>query len=75
MAQNYWIAIVSWSVCLVFTIAISLVTTPKPESELHNLVYGVTEIPHEGTAPWYKRPGPLAIIVIGVLVVMNVLFW
>jgi SSS family solute:Na+ symporter len=75
MAQNYWIAIISWSVCLVLTVLISLVTQPKPESELHNLVYGVTDIPHEAEAPWYKRPGPLAIVVIAVLIVMNIIFW
>jgi solute:Na+ symporter, SSS family len=75
MAQNYWIAIISWSTCAVVTIVVSLVTKAKPESELHNLVYGFTDIPHEGSAPWYKRPGPLAIIVLGVLVIVNVIYW
>ncbi len=75
MAQNYWIAIVSWSMCLVITIVISLFTRPKPVTELHNLVYGVTDIPHEASAPWYKRPGPLAIVVIAVLVIINIIFW
>lgn len=75
MAQNYWIAIISWSVCLVITVLISLFTQSKPESELHNLVYGVTDIPHEAEAPWYKRPGPLAIVVIAVLIVINIIFW
>jgi solute:Na+ symporter, SSS family len=75
MAQNYWIAIISWSVCLVVTIVISLFTKPKAEAELHNLVYGVTDIPREGTAPWYKRPGPLAVVVIAVLVIINIIFW
>jgi SSS family solute:Na+ symporter len=75
MAQNFWIAIVSWSACLVVTVLVTSVTKPKPEDELHNLVYGVTNIPHEGEAPWYKRPGPLAIVVIGVLIIMNIIFW
>jgi solute:Na+ symporter, SSS family len=75
MAQNYWIAIISWSVCLIVTLLISLVTQPKAETELHNLVYGVTDIPQEGGAPWYKRPGPLAVIVIAVLIVVNIIFW
>jgi SSS family solute:Na+ symporter len=75
MAQNYWIAIISWTVCLLITVSISLVTAPKPESELHNLVYGVTELPRESGVPWYKRPGPLAIIVIVVLVIMNLIYW
>jgi SSS family solute:Na+ symporter len=75
MAQNFWIAIISWSVCFVVTYLVSLATTPKPESELHNLVYGVTDLPNEPGVPWYKRPGPLAVIVIVVLVVMNIIFW
>jgi SSS family solute:Na+ symporter len=75
MAQNYWIAIISWSVCAVVTIAISLVTQPKTDAELHNLVYGVTEMPPKGNAPWYQRPGPLAVVVIAVLVVVNLIFW
>jgi SSS family solute:Na+ symporter len=75
MAQNFWIAIIAWTACLVVTFVISLVTKPKPKSDLHNLVYGVTDLPHEGSAPWYKRPGPLAVIVLAVLVVFNILFW
>jgi solute:Na+ symporter, SSS family len=75
MAQNYWIAIISFSACMVITIVISLMTKPKPVSELHNLVFGVTDIPREENAPWYKRPGPLAIIVLGVLVIVNVIYW
>jgi solute:Na+ symporter, SSS family len=75
MAQNYWIAIISFSACMVITIVISLMTKPKPVSELHNLVYGVADIPSEENAPWYKRPGPLAIIVLGVLVIVNVIYW
>ena len=75
MAQNFWIAIISWSACLIVTVLITMVTTPKAESELHNLVYGVTDIPHEGTAPWYKRPGPLALVVIAVLIIINIIFW
>jgi SSS family solute:Na+ symporter len=75
MAQNYWIAIISFGVCFVVTIVVSLLTKPKTAAELKNLVYGVTEMPPKGDAPWYKRPGPLAIVVIAVLVVVNLIFW
>ena len=61
---------VSWSPSLV-----SLLSRPKPESELHNLVYGLTDIPHDPTLPWYKRPAPLAIVVIVALIGLNLLFW
>jgi SSS family solute:Na+ symporter len=75
MAQSYWIAIISWTTCVVVTVLISLVTKAKPESELKNLVYGFTDVPPVNDAPWYKRPAPLAVIVIAVLVVVNLIFW
>jgi SSS family solute:Na+ symporter len=53
---------------------VSLVSRPKPLSELRNLVYGLTDIPHESGTPWYKRPAPLALIVIAAVVLLNVLF-
>jgi len=74
MAQNFWIAIFAWSTCLLVTLLVSLMSTPKAESDLHNLVYGLTAIPHEDV-PWYKRPAPLALIVIAALVLLNVWFW
>jgi SSS family solute:Na+ symporter len=75
MAQSYWIAIMSWGTCFLVTVLISLMTKPKPESELRNLVYGFTDVPPVDEAPWYKRPGPLAVVVIAVLVIVNVIYW
>ncbi len=75
MAQNFWIAIFAWSTCFIVTILVSLATKPKTEQELHNLVYGVTAMPREENVPWFKRPGPLALIVIAALIVLNVIFW
>lgn len=74
MAQNFWIAIVAWSACFLVTLAVSLMSAPKAESELHNLVYGLTKIPHE-QVPWYKQPAPLAAIVIAALVLLNLAFF
>jgi solute:Na+ symporter, SSS family len=75
MAQNFWIAIIAFGVCFVVTFLVSIVTRPRPASDLHNLVYGVTDIPHEASTVWYKRPGPLAVIVLAILVIVNLLFW
>jgi len=75
MAQNFWIAIFAWSTCMVVTVLVSFLSQPKPEPELHNLVYGLTEIPHDPAPPWYKRPLPLAGVVIVALVILNFLFW
>lgn len=75
MAQNFWIAIFAWSTCFAVTIVISLLTPRKSDAELQNLVYGLTEVPHEPGLPWYQRPAPLAIIVAVLLVILNILFW
>jgi SSS family solute:Na+ symporter len=74
MAQNFWIAIFAWSTCFLTTILVSSFTKPRAESELHGLVYGLTSIPHDGSVVWYKRPIPLAFIVVGVLILLNVWF-
>ncbi len=75
MAQNFWIAIFAWTACFVLTIAISLVSAPKPDTDLRGLVYGLTEIAHDAHEPWYRRPGPLAIVVAVCLVILNLIFW
>jgi len=75
MAQNFWIAIFAWSTCFVVTIVISLVTKPRPESELQGLVLGLTKLPDDSKWKWYQKPGPLAVIVLGALLVLNVIFW
>ena len=75
MAQNFWIAILAFAACFVFTVLVSLVTTPKSAAELRNLVYAYTEIPKEDHLPWYKRPGPLAVIVGVLCILFNLWFW
>jgi SSS family solute:Na+ symporter len=74
MAQNFWIAIFAWTTCFLVTILVSLLTRPRPVSELHNLVYGVTDMPPLGGARWYQRPGVLAVVVLVVCVILNIWF-
>ena len=75
MAQNFWIAIFAWTTCLIVTAVISLLTKPKTEKELHNLVYGITDVPVERDIPWHHRPKVLALIVAAILILLNVIFW
>jgi SSS family solute:Na+ symporter len=75
MAQNFWIAILAFLACLVFTVAVSLITKPKPVSELQNLVYGYTAIPPRETLPWYQRPVLLAVIAGTACILFNIWFW
>jgi SSS family solute:Na+ symporter len=75
MAQNFWTAIYAWTTCFVVTIAVSLVTAPRPAEELRGLVYTLTERPRDEGARWYERPAPLAVILLAMLVVLNVIFF
>jgi SSS family solute:Na+ symporter len=76
MAQNFWTAIWAWTACFVFTILISLATRKtKTDEELTGLVYALTPKPHEEEASWYARPAGMGAIVIGLVVVLNVIFW
>ena len=74
MAQNFWIAIFAWTSCFLMTIVVSLATRPRPDAELEGLVYGLTKLPSDAGVVWYKRPGPLAIVVIVALVFLNIAF-
>jgi SSS family solute:Na+ symporter len=74
MAQNFWTAIFAFSVNFLVTVAISLVTKPRPEPELVGLVYSLTPKPVEGHLSWYQKPATLAIAVLAILIVLNLVF-
>ncbi len=48
MAENMYRALWSCIICVIVTVVVSLLTAPKPASELKGLVYGETEIPSGG---------------------------
>ncbi len=75
MAENMYRGLWSWLICVIVTVVVSLLTQPKPDSELSGLVYGCTVIPHEQHLPLYKRPLFWAGIVAAVFVVFNLIFW
>jgi SSS family solute:Na+ symporter len=75
MAQNFWTAIFAWTTCFTVTIIISLLTTPRPDSELKGLVYALTDRPQDVGLVWYQKPAVLAVVVLAMLVVLNWIFW
>jgi SSS family solute:Na+ symporter len=75
MAQNFWTAIWAWSVCMVITILVSLVTRPRKEEDLIGLVYSLTKRTSEGDLPWYQRPEALGIAVLVLALILNIIFW
>jgi SSS family solute:Na+ symporter len=74
MAQNFWTAIFAFSVNLLVTLIVSLLTKARPEEELVGLVYSLTPKPTEHHLPWYSRPMTLGIGVLAVLLVLNLVF-
>jgi solute:Na+ symporter, SSS family len=74
MAQNFWTAIFAFSVNLIVTIAVSLVTRPLPESDLVGLVYSLTPKPVETHLSWYQKPATLAIAVLAMAIILNLIF-
>jgi SSS family solute:Na+ symporter len=75
MAQNFWIAIFAWTTCFLVTILVSMMTKPKEDEELRDLVWGLTKMPPEEGVSWYRRPGPLAVIVAVICIALNFIFW
>jgi SSS family solute:Na+ symporter len=76
MAQNFWTAIVAWTLCFVATIVISLITTrEKSDDELRGLVYSLTPRLQDERMEWFKRPATLGILVLGLTVILNIIFW
>jgi len=75
MAENVYRAMWSLLVNVIVTVAVSLVTTPKPEHELKGLVYGLTEVPAEGDFPFFRRPITWAIVVAVGFIALNIIFW
>lgn len=75
LAQTFWTAIAAWTTCFVVTIAVSVLTRPRPDTELTGLVYSVTPIPRDVTTVWYQRPAVLAAAALGATVALNLIFW
>ena len=74
MAENVYRATWAWSVCVLVTIVVSLMTKPRPVSELEGLVYGVSPLPKEHDDHWYQKPIVWAAGVMAVFVVLNFIF-
>jgi SSS family solute:Na+ symporter len=60
--------------------AVTMVTTPRKESELRGLVYSLTpkkdfHDEHEGELPWWQKPNILAGIALAMVIGLNLLFW
>lgn len=69
------IAWISFTVCFIVTALLSLVTKPKPESELVGLVYSLTPKQKDLAKVWYKNPLVLGVVILIATLVLNIIFY
>ncbi len=69
------IAWISFTVCFIVTALLSLVTKPKPESELVGLVYSLTPKQKDSAKVWYKNPLVLGVVILIATLVLNIVFY
>ncbi|GAB3940079.1 sodium:solute symporter family protein [Corynebacterium tapiri] len=72
-------ASIAFVVDIVVSVAVSLVTTPKPDHELVGFVKSVTPKDtltdaHEATLPWYRRTVPLGALCLALALLLNIVF-
>ena len=76
-SQNFYGAIVAFVADAVVTVAVSLVTRPKPERELAGLVAGVPnpDAPPKRPRPtWWESPKVLGFSALGITLVLSLIF-
>jgi SSS family solute:Na+ symporter len=65
---------------ILVSVVVTMVTRPKPESELRGLVYSLTPKAdfhdhNEGALAWYQQPTKLAGVGFVLVVILNIVFW
>ncbi|MCW2806358.1 MAG: Na+/galactose cotransporter [Marmoricola sp.] len=65
---------------MLVSVVVTMVTSPKPESELRGLVYSLTpradfHDENEGALAWYQQPTKLAGVGFVLVVILNIVFW
>jgi solute:Na+ symporter, SSS family len=74
-AQNMFRALWCCLICVIVTVVVSYLTRPKPDSELKDLVYGLTPIPKAEHVSWIQSPVFWAAVVAIVFVILQIIFW
>jgi SSS family solute:Na+ symporter len=76
MSQNFWIAIVAFSVTFIVNAVLSLLTKrEKSDDELRGLVYSLTPKHRDENETWILRPAVLGSFVIVAVIILNYIFW
>ena len=75
LAQDMYQALWSCVICVTVTVAVTLVTKPRPDEELRGLVYSLTDLQREGRATLVRRPAFWAAVVLAIFLVLQIVFW
>jgi solute:Na+ symporter, SSS family len=75
LAEDMYRALWSCIIGVIVIVVVSLMTTPKLEAELEGLVYGATKISSEGEVGLLQRPIFWAGIALGLLLILQWIFW
>lgn len=77
MAQNFWTAIIAFTVSTTLTVVLTFMTRQlKTVEELRGLVYSLTPRDMDDVGlPWYQRPAGLAILVAVICITLSIIFW
>jgi SSS family solute:Na+ symporter len=75
MAANTYITIVGWMAGLAVAVGLSLITEPRPESELEGLVFSLSPALHSDKIPWHLRPGLWGVALLAMLAFLMWAFW
>jgi SSS family solute:Na+ symporter len=74
-AQNMFRALWCCLICIVVTVVVSYLTKPKPDSELKDVVYGLTPIPKTEHATIFHSPVFWAAVVAVIFIILQIIFW
>jgi solute:Na+ symporter, SSS family len=75
LAEDMYRALWSCLFGVIVTVAVSLATKPEPQVQLSGLVMGFTQIPKEARAAIFAKPVFWGAVSIGVLLLIQWIFW
>jgi solute:Na+ symporter, SSS family len=75
MAQNFWTAIVAWTVCFLVTIIVSLAGRSPVAGSLVGLVRSETPRIEPRASSFWERPAVLAALALAAVVALNIAFF
>src|SRR5246127_1486154 len=75
LAQDMYQSLWSCVTCVVVTVLVTMVTEPRPDSELRGLVYSLTKKAKEEHASLLHRPAFWGVVSLVALAILQIIFW